>query len=191
MILSEKLIQYSGIIEFEPENVTNKHLAQAEWKKVAMVKFDGEIAEYYNWFLQKRFNLTLNKPLRGSHVTFINDDFQRDSTLELSNIEKEEVWQQVKEKWNNQPIDVIINTDMHTNGNHWWLIVDHEYREELHSIRSELGLGRPNFGLHLTLGHANERNLEYSKYLYDLYLKERIELNDSLYYFKKPFISLK
>lgn len=184
MKLSEKLIQYSGIIEFEPENVTNKHLLQADWKKVAMVKFDGEIAEYYNWFLKKRFDLTLNKPLRGAHVTFINDNFHRDSILIGTREEKENLWESVKLKWNNKPINVIINTDIHTNGKHWWLIVDHSYRDELHNIRDELGLGRPNFGLHLTLGHANERNLEYSQHLYQLYLKERIELNDSLHYFQ-------
>jgi hypothetical protein len=175
------IITYSGIIEFEPEHVTNKHLAQAVWKKVAMVKFDGEIAEYYAWFLNRKFNLNLNKNLRGSHVTFINDNYHRDSHfIHLTDEEREEIWESVKLKWDNQTIDVVINTDFHTNGLHWWLNVDYEHRESLHAIRRELGLSYPNSGLHMTIGHANERNREFSQYLHRLYLNEQIELNDSL-----------
>jgi len=66
-------IEYSGKILFEPENKTKKHLAQASWKKVAMVMFEGDIAEYYAWFLKRRFNIELNPPQRGAHITFIND----------------------------------------------------------------------------------------------------------------------
>ncbi len=39
-------ITIQGVIQFDPEDKTPKHKNQASWKKVAMVLFDGEIAEY-------------------------------------------------------------------------------------------------------------------------------------------------
>ena len=71
----EKIL-LTGRIEFEPENVTKKQNLQASWKHVAMVLFDGDITDYYAWFIKKRYNLILNKPLRGGHVSFINDSFK-------------------------------------------------------------------------------------------------------------------
>ena len=62
-----------GIIEFSPEDKTNKHKNQSSWKRVAMSRTDCEMDRYYSWFLKKRFNLELNKNLRGTHVTFISD----------------------------------------------------------------------------------------------------------------------
>ena len=67
------MFELKGKIEFDPINVTKKHNNQSSWKKTAMVKFDDDTFAYYSWFLQKRFNLFLNKPLRGTHVTIIND----------------------------------------------------------------------------------------------------------------------
>lgn len=182
MKTERKTVVYPGVIEFDPENVSNKHIEQARWKKVALVKMDDEIIEYYKWFLYNRFKLVLNKNLRGSHVTFINDDFQRDSTLIGTPEEKLEIWEERKMEWNGQNIDITLNLDIHTNGKHWWLNVDYEHRDELHVIREEVGLGRPNFGLHFTLGHPKPENLPFSEYLNRLYLKEEIELNDSIYY---------
>ena len=57
------MFSIKGKIVFDPINVTKKHNSQAVWKKVAIVKFDCDIYAYYSWFLQKRFNLFLNKPL--------------------------------------------------------------------------------------------------------------------------------
>jgi len=41
----------------------------------------------------------------------------------------------------------------------------------LQSIRTELGLGKPFFGLHMSIGYANEKNIEHSEYLHDLIKK--------------------
>jgi hypothetical protein len=50
-------------------------------------------------------------------------------------------------------------------------VVEHESRKPLLDIRSELGLGKPYFGMHLTIGYANEKNLEHSKYIHGLVTK--------------------
>lgn len=219
-----KKIKYTvtlkGKILFEPENKTKKHQAQSSWKKVAMVLFDSEIEEYYRWFLEKRFNLKLNSTLRGAHVTFINDALG-DINKEDENLEnKLESWEALKKKWDGQEIDVTFNLrpfyDLDSNWEkyiptieksektshtyHWWLIVDHKFRDELHAIRAEIGLNKPYFGLHMTFGILTQNyklddkgklifdssekpipifnfQIEHAKYIHSLQEKNFIEIN--------------
>ena len=44
----------------------------------------------------------------------------------------------------------------------WWLNVSNESRLEIQKIRNELGLGDPFFGLHMTIGRAEnfKKNLK-------------------------------
>jgi hypothetical protein len=64
----------------------------------------------------------------------------------------------------NKPIKFYYNPfDIGTNGKHWWLNVTSSDAE---NIREFLGLSRiPYFGLHLTIGHANEKNIQHSEYI--------------------------
>jgi len=143
-------VKLTGFIKFDPPDVTNKHIKQSSWKKVAMVHIGGDVCEYYSWFLRKRYNLKLHKPLREAHVTFIND--------RISDVNDK--WDEVKKKWDNKKIDIIIDLSPKTDSSepnsdhHWWFNIPHEYRGKLQSIRSELGLGKPFFGLHMTIGRA-------------------------------------
>ena len=164
-----ELISIKGKFVFDPVDYTNKHKAQASWKKVAMVVFEGEDCEYYAWFIKKRYMLNLNKPLRGAHITFIND-----SLRDMGDGIKD--WDKLKAKYNGKEIEVILSVDPRTDSNdpastnHWWLNVPEECRVELHDIRKEIGLGRPFYGLHMSLGHANERFADHSKYIHRLIL---------------------
>lgn len=166
--MSDK-ITLTGKIVFSPEEKTKKHINHSSWKKVAMVMFDGEITQYYTWFLNRRYNLILNPPQRGGHISFINDSI-KDISLDgvRTNVEVEDLWLQLKNKWDNKLIETTVSLIPWSNGEHWWLPIPHEDRELLHGIRAEIGLGRPYWGLHLTLGYANERNIEHSKYIYNL-----------------------
>lgn len=158
-----------GKIGFEPENKTKKHDRQASWKKIAMVFFDGDVDEYYAWFIKKRYNIELIKPLRGPHISFINDsmrDFTQNGLISVEDVEKK--WNIAKEKWDGKEIQVVLNLSPRTNDKHWWLNVPHDYRVTLHQIRAEVGLGTPNFGLHMSIGYVNERNFEHSKYIHNL-----------------------
>lgn len=158
---------YTGVILFDPVNRTKKQKNQADWKRVAMIMFDGEVAEFYAWLLEKRYGLKLNKPLRGAHISFINDSL-RDIKTGLgveTEEEADEAWEKLREKWDGQKIDVVLDVDIKTNGQHYWLIVPHSQREEIQSIRAEIGLGKPYFGLHMSIGYANERNIEQSMYV--------------------------
>lgn len=159
---------YPGVIHFDPVNVTKKHTNQATWKRVALVMFEGDVAEYYAWFVEKRYGLKLNKPLRGAHISFLNDSLNDMKIgLQLAQDDAvEQVWHQVKSKWDGQAVDIILDVDARSDAKHWWLNVAD--RELLHAIRAELGLGRPFYGLHMSMGYANERNLEHSKYIINL-----------------------
>ncbi len=165
-------ITLTGKINFEPEDKTKKHLNQASWKKIAMVLIDGDICEYYAWFIQRRYNLVLNKPLRGAHVSFINDSM-RDLTQNGNILEDEALntWKEVKNKWNGKKIDIILDLEPKTDDRTWWLNIPHDEREGLQAIRSELGLGKPFFGMHMSIGYANEKNIEHSVYIHDLIKK--------------------
>lgn len=140
-----------GIIDFEPEPVTKKHIGQSVWKHVAMIRTDCDMHMFYGWLLKKRFNLELNKPLRGCHVTFISDKFEKT------------VFEEAKQMFNGKSIKFFIDTAPKSNGEHWWLRV---YSPDAENIREAIGLTRePYFGLHLTIGHANEKNIEHSEYI--------------------------
>ena len=158
------IIKLTGKIVFEPQNMTKKHSKQSSWKRCAMVMFNDDTSEYYAWFLFKRYNLTLNPPLRKAHVTFVND-----KVCEMNG-----EWKTVKNKWNGKEIEVSICVDPRTDSDnegskgHWWLNVPEEYNAELKSIREELGLGDPYYSLHLSLGYANEKNMAHSKYIHSM-----------------------
>lgn len=160
------MIQYIGKIHFEPENITKKHEKHAEWKRVAMVIFSGEIVDYYKWFLAKNYGLKLINPLRGPHVTFINDAFNKISGE--TDEEKEALWTATKLKWEGIEIPVNIDLDIRTDSKWWWYNVSKEHRVELQAIRNELGIGIPYYGLHLTIGSANEKNIPHSDYIHRL-----------------------
>ena len=129
-----------GILEFSPEDKTKKHASQASWKSVAMIRTECELDRYYAWFLKKRFNLELNKNLRGTHVTFINDKMDKD------------IFEQAAKMFDGKEIDFYVETEPRSSGEHWWLRV---HCPESEIIREAMGLTRdPYFALHLTLGNA-------------------------------------
>tara|TARA_R110000796_G_scaffold248124_2_gene374535 strand:- start:499 stop:1041 length:543 start_codon:yes stop_codon:yes gene_type:complete len=171
-----------GKIVFDPPNITGKHRKQGEWKKVALVEFDGDIKGYYRWFLKKRYNLILGESIRKAHITFINDS-HRDMG---DNVKK---WNQVKKKWNGKTIEITLSVDVRSDGINWWLVVPEANRSELQGIRVEVGLNRPYFGLHMTFGVARDakddvfegdvirpvrKNEEHSRYILGLIEKELI-----------------
>ena len=156
-----KLIRIKGKIVFDPPNFTSKHNKQASWKRIAIVSFDGEMAEYYAWFIERRYNLVLNRPLRGAHITFVNDSIRE---IKGGN----EAWEEVKKRWDGKEIDVSLNLDVRTNAEYWWLRASSNSFDE---VRTELGLGEPYFSYHTTIGFPNERNIEHSNYIHGLIKK--------------------
>jgi hypothetical protein len=153
------MFELTGIIEFDPVNVTKKHEAQSSWKRTAMVKFDDDIWSYYAWFIEKRFNLKLNKPLRGTHLTIINDKCDL------------EVFSQARQVFHGKEIRFQYDpTYIRSNKKgHWWIKVQ---CEDAISIRTAMGLSpNPYFGFHITIGLATHLQLEHSNYIIDQCLR--------------------
>jgi len=169
--MNKNYLTYKGKIIFDPENKTKKHGSQSTWKKTAMIFLDGDIAEYYAWFLEKRYNIKLNKPLRSAHISFINDsinDMKSGLSIDNELLSDKKVigrWNYVKNMWNGKEINIVLNTDVRSDSKHWWLNIPEENRNLLHAIRIQLGLGRPYWGLHMSIGYANNKNIEQSKYI--------------------------
>lgn len=127
----------TGKIEFEPENLTKKHATQS-WKRVAMVILPCDLYAYYAWFIRKRFNLELNRPLRRTHVTFISDKLNQ------------QVFHDGKELFDGKEVTLFLENEPRSNGEHWWLRV---HSPDLEDIRESMGLSRePHFVFHMTLG---------------------------------------
>jgi hypothetical protein len=155
------MFEIIGKIEFDPINVTRKHDTQSTWKKVAIVKFDinDDTYAYYSCFLKKRFNLNLNKPLRGTHLTIIND------------IVDDEFYKMGRELFHGKDIKIQYDPSIIRSNKkgHWWL---KSYCNDAHNIRSVMGLDpNPYFGLHITIGLATHLQLEHSRYITDQCIK--------------------
>ena len=158
------MLELIGKIEFDPVNVTKKHNKQASWKKTAMIKFDCDIWEYYSWFLKKRFNLYLNKPLRGTHLTIINDKFDP---------ETEYLYDQGRQLFHGKEIRIQYDPTLirANDKGHWWI---NAQSDDAKNIRSVMGLTPdPYFGFHITIGLATHLQLDHSKYI----LKQCIRFN--------------
>lgn len=142
------IITTGGIIVFDPPHKTEKHRTQGVWKKTAYVSIGDDSCKYYCWFMKKRFNLPLKLPLRGAHITFINDA--------VSDFGTEEDWLRLKKKWEGKYVEVDLHLEPRSDDENWWLAVTEETRKVLHDIRAELGLGKPYWGLHMTIGSAQD-----------------------------------
>jgi len=164
----ENIIKYKGKILFDPIDKTSKHEKQASWKKVAMILLDGDICEYYSWFLEKRYGIKINIPLRGPHISFINDSIY--DIIKNSGLNEKEVnilWDNVKNKWNGKEIELLLNLDARSSSEYWWLnIVEYE---QLNIIRKELGLSDPFYKFHMSIGNIRTGiHEEQYKYTYKL-----------------------
>lgn len=153
------MIEFKTKIVFDPPNVTKKHEAQSSWKKVVLCETNCDMHIYYAWFLMKRFNLILNRPLRKPHVTIVNDK-----------ITDYELYKQAKNMFNGKELTFKFDPEeIRTNGEHWWIKI---YSEDVENIRAVMGLRpKPYFNLHLTIGHANEKYIDHSKYILNQILR--------------------
>jgi len=189
-------ISHRGRIIFDPKDRTKKHKFQSSWKKIAMVELDGDICEYYAWFIKKRFNITHNPPHRGPHISFINDHV-RDLNGGFYNPndcgsekERHAMWERLKKKYHKTEIDITISNAIQSNGEHWWLRVEHEHRHGLQAIRDEIGLPIPNLGknkdgslkplgIHLTIGYAVDGRVNDEEFIEGVQKAGRMNLTNS------------
>ena len=162
------MFEIKGILEFDPVNVSRKHVAQAAWKKVAMVRFgsEDETYRYYKWLLEQRFGLRvpdvdpfvwkgrLNDPVRGTHVTAINE------------IVDDEIYEQARQMFHGKEVRVTYDPTLircnRKNDKMWWHIK--AYSDDIMNIRTAMGLGQPYHSLHMTIGLVNPKFIDQSEW---------------------------
>jgi len=147
-------IKLTGKLIFDPVSLTQKQIDQSSWKKTAIIQFDCDIAEYYNWFVNRRYNIKLLRPQRGAHMTVISDK-EADNTK----------WESVKERLDGTSIDVYYNPDVRGNEEYWWL---KSISPKADVIRSLLCLGDPFYSYHITIGsikNSSQINQEHNRYV--------------------------
>jgi len=144
---------------------TKKHRAQ-DWKLSAGVVWKDDTSAYYASFIKKRYNLELVHPLRGTHITIVNDKYRDSSNAEVRRLIDELEGEQIRFE---------IDTDVRTDGNHWWMKVT---SPEAHMIRHMLGFDpNPYFPFHLTIGYAKENEKDQAKYIQRQILRYEADLS--------------
>lgn len=159
----KRYVHIRGKIQFNPPDSTTKHHKQASWKRMVIINIPGETHLLYNWFINRRYSFTLNPPLRGTHLSLVNDS--------VRDFKDPKIWDIMKQKWDGVEIDIHYDVDVKSNGKHWYMKVAPETEELLDSIRAELTLGKPYYSYHITIGHANERNIDQSEYIFSMIRK--------------------
>jgi len=162
------MFKVKGILEFDPVDVSKKHAQQSTWKKVAMVRFyEDDTCKYYKWLLEQRFGLRipdtnvfewrgrLNDPVRGTHVTAIND------------IVDDEIYLQAKDMFHGKEVEITYDPTLircNTKGDKmWWHIK--VYSDDIMNIRNVMGLGAPFHSLHMTIGLVNPTFIEHNEWV--------------------------
>lgn len=144
-------------VVFDPKDLTKKHQAQSDWKKhvIAFIN-EPDFCDYYMWFLKKRYNLFLVKPIRGVHFTIINDK-----------VADEAKYIESKRLYDGKIIDIEYDLDVRTDGKHWWF---RAWSNDSSFIRQSCGLEKPYWGPHITIGRAEGRAFEqeHSQYIHKL-----------------------
>ena len=146
--------KHKGKLIFDPEDMTKKHSKQSSWKKSAIVFLnDPDFCGYYSWFIKKRYNLDIMKPIRGVHFTVIND-----------RVEDLKKYEEAKKIYNNTYVNLEYAVNPRTDGYHWYVAVK---SPEAESIRVAAGFeAKPYFGFHITVGRADgELRLAHSTYI--------------------------
>lgn len=153
------MIELPTRIHFDPKDLTRKHKEQRSWKRVVLCETDCDVEGYYAWFLQKRFNLKLNAPMRGAHITIVNDK-----------VPDIQLFDQMREIFHNKELIFKFDpAEIRTNVRHWWIRV---HCDDVANIRTVLGLdAKPHFGLHMTIGMVNDKNLFHSQYIHDTIMR--------------------
>ncbi len=149
-----------GRLVFDLPDVTKKHVKQASWKKTALVMIENpDFCNYYAWFVKKRYNLELYRPLRDTHFTVINDKIETEEELLK--------YEEGRAKHNGKMINVEYGIDVRTDDISWWLGARSLEAEQ---VRIDCGLpARAYWGFHITIGRVDgDWRIENSKNVHAL-----------------------
>lgn len=141
------ILQGTGVLKLDLTPRTKKHIKQSSWKYTACISINHDFYEYYQWFIQAKFGLVLNKPIREAHLTVINDKLDPHIWDKL---------EELKNTFNNK--QVVFSYDpslLRTDGTYWWIKAD---AAVIPFIRKKFDLNPvPYFAPHITIGVTNQK----------------------------------
>jgi hypothetical protein len=103
---------------------------------LVVANVDPGIAEYYRYWVRKRFGLQLQNTAFIPHITIVDGKVKNDN--------KHPAWK----KYHGKVIEFEYNIELEQHWKFWTLPVRSKQLEE---IRAELGLN-PNYNFHITFG---------------------------------------
>jgi len=148
------MIEVKCKIEFDPKPLSgNSDSMFKPWWMIATI--DGELTEYYAWFIKKRTGLLIQRPAWGAHISVIRGE---------KPIGEQEAWDSVKAKYQNSEVTMFYDPNIRTNGDHWWM---RAHCNDFFDIREELNLPKfSSLSFHLTIGRPIPRHKEMSDYFH-------------------------
>lgn len=145
------MIKLIGVVKFDPEPKTEKHIKQSEWKKQMCIDFRGELDLFYAKMVEKAYLIHLIRPHRLGHLTIIADRYSDN-----------EKWKLAKERYDGKKVEVWYDPNVRGNDEYWWLRATCKFGD---ALRKELGLGKPFFPYHITIGSVKESEKEHVNYV--------------------------
>lgn len=103
---------------------------------LVVAEVDSQIAEYYRWWVKKRFGLRLQNTAWIPHITLIDG--------KAFNLNKHSNWK----LFHNSVIDFEYSVEIEQHWKFWTLPVR---GKALHDVRKSLGMN-PNYHFHITIG---------------------------------------
>ena len=133
------VVKCSGKIIFRPNRPGLKK-SHRSFDNGVILKVDNGITEYYSWWLNRKFGISISKPAWGTHITIVND---RDRVKDFAAFEV------AKKKFNNKIASVGYDVRLKKQWQFW--VIEVLPSPELVEIRKSLGL-REDYPFHITIG---------------------------------------
>lgn len=132
--MSSNWVKGSAKLVYDPYRPGIKKVRKGE---LIVAEVDTNIAEYYRWWVKKRYGLRLQNTAWISHITIVDGK----SALDLS---KNENWK----KFHGQFIEFEYSVEIEQHWKFWTLPVR---SNDLMMVRKSLGLA-PSYNFHITFG---------------------------------------
>lgn len=136
-------------LNFSPKNISKKQISQSSWKCYAFAELDDDSDAYYRWLIKRKTGLELMHPIRGPHISVINDKMDK------------AIFEKYASEYKDTELEFTITDKIRSNIYEWWVRVE---SDDAMKLRSAFGLGEPYFNLHLTIGIVKESEIPKSDY---------------------------
>ncbi len=135
----KQIANCNGKFIFSPQRPGLKKIHRS-FDNGIILKVDNGITDYYSWWLNRRYGITLSRPAWGTHVTVVND---RDR------VKNTKAFEDLKKRFNGKIVRLGHHVALKKQWQFW--VLDVSPSPELIEIRRDLGL-KEDYPFHITIG---------------------------------------